>query len=111
MAGGEQILGPARRPPLPILGSATGGKQAEILGPTMGQSVVIGPVSVAKGRIVPIAARAICTGPRLAPRASTAEALVSTYAQVMEKGASKIVTTVSSDEGGDSDGMLTPPRY
>ena len=87
MACGAEILGPATGTPLPIVDS-TFNKigQAIIVGPVVLQSVVVGLVRQAPARIVPMAAGSEITGPRQGPRASTAEALMSTYSNVMDMG-------------------------
>ena len=111
VAGGAMVLGPATRTPLPIVGPTVNKiGQAGILGPIGLKSIVVGPDRQAAAKIVPMAAGSEVTGPRQGPRASTAEALMSTYEKVMDRGAVPIVTAVSSDEELSEAGALTPPR-
>ena len=113
LACGAEILGPATGTPLPIVDPPSDrahSGQAMFVGPVALQSVVIGPVSLTPARIVPMAVGAEITGPRQGPRASTAEALMSAYSKVMDRGAIPIVTAVSSDEEVAEDGMQTPPH-
>ena len=111
VAGGAMVLGPATRTPMPIVGPiANMFGQAGILGPVGVKSAVIGPVRQIATLSVPLTVRSEVTGPRQGPRASTAEALMSTYGKVMDRGAVPIVTAVSSEEEGSEAGALTPPR-
>ena len=85
--------------------------QSIVVGLAFPQSVVLGLVRPAPAKIVPRAAGAEIIGPLQGPRASTAEALMSTYVNVNDRAAIPIVTTVSSDDKlseAEMDGMRTP---